>query len=320
MWARWHHLVNMIKLLLLSANPSPQPKRQIDWFSHFCTPHSRVSSCITRHFLSPNNCPFAWGSGPHLMHASWGPPESITKMASWLILPYLGKPAPEGKPFWILHFTGARDDGWQWHQQDHMQIISTSLQTDNHASISPLGFLQARCPSCRPANSVKALIHAKCNNSTNTSVYGTVVIAKAIVRVHLVYVMNADICWSNQWTWAMSPPVGCYRAQPPSPFIIITLSRNWYLFYCLMESRRLNLPSHCSKDVNAVCAQGCTLQCPQCDPGFSHMTVWALGQFWLKATPFSLANEHRLPRWSSWPRSNCFYTNILFYPYNIFIF
>jgi len=28
--------------------------------------------------------------------------------------------------------------GWQWHQLDHMQIICTSLQTDNHTSISPL--------------------------------------------------------------------------------------------------------------------------------------------------------------------------------------
>ena len=27
---------------------------------------------------------------------------------------------------------------WQWHQLDHMQIICTSLQTDNHASTSPL--------------------------------------------------------------------------------------------------------------------------------------------------------------------------------------
>ena len=26
---------------------------------------------------------------------------------------------------------------WQWHQLDHMQIIRTSLQTDNHASTSP---------------------------------------------------------------------------------------------------------------------------------------------------------------------------------------
>jgi len=30
--------------------------------------------------------------------------------------------------------------GWQWHQLDNMQIIRTSLQTDNHASTSPLNF------------------------------------------------------------------------------------------------------------------------------------------------------------------------------------
>jgi len=30
--------------------------------------------------------------------------------------------------------------GWQWDQLDHMQIICTSFQTDNHASISPLSF------------------------------------------------------------------------------------------------------------------------------------------------------------------------------------
>jgi len=30
--------------------------------------------------------------------------------------------------------------GWRWHQLDHMQIICTSLQTDNHASTSPLSF------------------------------------------------------------------------------------------------------------------------------------------------------------------------------------
>jgi len=30
--------------------------------------------------------------------------------------------------------------GWQWQQLDHMQIICTLLQTDNHASTSPLSF------------------------------------------------------------------------------------------------------------------------------------------------------------------------------------
>jgi len=37
--------------------------------------------------------------------------------------------------------------GWQWHQLNHMQIICTSLQTDNHASTSSLKFLQAGCSS-----------------------------------------------------------------------------------------------------------------------------------------------------------------------------
>jgi len=55
-----------------------------------------------------------------------------------------------------LDFTEARDSEWQWHQLSHMQVCNW-LQTDNHASTPPLGFLQAGCPSCRPTNSVKAL-------------------------------------------------------------------------------------------------------------------------------------------------------------------
>jgi len=55
-----------------------------------------------------------------------------------------------------LHFTEARDSEWQWHQLGHMQVC-ISIQTDSHASTPPLSFLQARCPSCRPTNSVKAL-------------------------------------------------------------------------------------------------------------------------------------------------------------------
>jgi len=55
-----------------------------------------------------------------------------------------------------LDFTEARDSERQWHQLGHTQVC-TSLQTDNHASTSPLSFLQAGCLSCRPTNSVKAL-------------------------------------------------------------------------------------------------------------------------------------------------------------------
>jgi len=55
--------------------------------------------------------------------------------------------------------------GWQWHQLDHMHIICTSLQTDNHASTSSLNFLLAGGSSWCQSNSVKAL-KAKFNLKT----------------------------------------------------------------------------------------------------------------------------------------------------------
>jgi len=65
-----------------------------------------------------------------------------------------------------LDFTEARDSEWQRHQLGHMQVC-TSLQTDNHASTPPLGFLQAGCPSCRPTNSVKALKAMRLHESSS---------------------------------------------------------------------------------------------------------------------------------------------------------
>jgi len=55
-----------------------------------------------------------------------------------------------------VDFAEAKDSEWQWHQLGHMQVC-ISLQTDNHTSTPPLSYLQAGCPSCCPANSVKAL-------------------------------------------------------------------------------------------------------------------------------------------------------------------
>jgi len=57
------------------------------------------------------------------------------------------------KPIWIY-----------WSKRQWVAVASAGdvfanlhLAPDNHASIPPLSFLQARCPSCRPTNSVKAL-------------------------------------------------------------------------------------------------------------------------------------------------------------------
>ena len=54
-----------------------------------------------------------------------------------------------------LDFTEAKDSEWQWHQLGHMQVC-TSLQTDSHASTTPISYLQAGCPSCCPTNGNKA--------------------------------------------------------------------------------------------------------------------------------------------------------------------
>jgi len=44
--------------------------------------------------------------------------------------------------------------GWQWHQLDHMQIICTSLQTDNHPSTLPLSFDRPHAfPAAQPTAS-----------------------------------------------------------------------------------------------------------------------------------------------------------------------
>jgi len=51
--------------------------------------------------------------------------------------------------FWIL--LEREMMGWQRHQLDHMQIVCTLLHTE------ATQFLQARCPSCHPAISVKVL-------------------------------------------------------------------------------------------------------------------------------------------------------------------
>jgi len=46
--------------------------------------------------------------------------------------------------------------GWQWHQLDNMQIICTSLWTDNHDTTSPFSFYR---PDALPATQPTASKH-----------------------------------------------------------------------------------------------------------------------------------------------------------------
>jgi len=61
--------------------------------------------------------------------------------------------------------------GWQWAQLDHMEIICSLLQTNNHTITSSLHFLQTGCSSWRPTNSVKALkASQQCWNDINNAI------------------------------------------------------------------------------------------------------------------------------------------------------
>ena len=94
-----------------------------------------------------------------------------------------------------LDFTEARDSEWQWHQLDHMQLC-TSLWTDNHASTPPLCFLQARCPSCRPTNSIKAL-KAR-HSSPNTKLF-SYLRSDRVACATLACVMLAIVVICRSW-------------------------------------------------------------------------------------------------------------------------
>ena len=75
--------------------------------------------------------------------------------------------------------------------------VCTSLQTDNHASTSPLTFLQTGCPSCRPTNSVQAVIetHKHIYIEQKSKIKSRVHYAPQPSRVHTVQ------------TWQLTAPL-----------------------------------------------------------------------------------------------------------------
>ena len=78
------------------------------------------------------------------------------------------------------------------------------------------------------------------NNNNNTRTIFVVLTSwpQVIARVHSVHLMNCRTAHKrpstlrpSHVTWAVSPPVGSYRLQPSSPFIIITQPEKLILIY-----------------------------------------------------------------------------------------
>ena len=81
--AHWRHLANTIELVVPLANPSPQPKRQIDQLSRFCTANGRKSPYFTMGDPFPQRCPISRGDlDPHLIHDSLSQTEPTVQTAS----------------------------------------------------------------------------------------------------------------------------------------------------------------------------------------------------------------------------------------------
>jgi len=79
-----------IQFVISLAHPSPQPKRHHNRFSRFCTDDRRVSLYFTMGCsFPPQNCPFPWGSWPHLIHGYIDLPESSAQTASRSVQPLI---------------------------------------------------------------------------------------------------------------------------------------------------------------------------------------------------------------------------------------
>jgi len=107
----------------------------------------------------------------------WQPSSPFCPLAHVFSGPFPGLPGwastRKAEPIWIL-----LKQEWQWHQLGHMQVC-TSLQTDNHASTSPLSFFTGRMPFLPPNQQsqstegnhfVHTHAHARTHTHTHTHV------------------------------------------------------------------------------------------------------------------------------------------------------
>jgi len=120
---------------------SPQPKKHLDWFSHFCTAHDKVLSGMPGYVFFPKNCPFAWGNlDSHLRHGSLGQPKSKSQTASRLVQPFFCTAHRRVS----LYFTMGRHFSPQ-----NCQFQLGDLVTWAHPSPQPKRHLDRLCRFCK---------------------------------------------------------------------------------------------------------------------------------------------------------------------------
>jgi len=107
------------------AHPSPQPKRHLNQFGHFCTAHGRRSLYFTVGAHFPEKLPLTMGrSGRHIIHHYLGPFIPTTQMASVSVqlflhsspqsvhILYNGRPFPPSKLPLPMEGSGPPSNTW----------------------------------------------------------------------------------------------------------------------------------------------------------------------------------------------------------------
>jgi len=84
---------------------------------------------------------------------------------------------------------------WQWHQLDHMQIICTLLQTDNHAIASSLNFCYRpdALPDAQPTVPMQCQVYCENEiNNCNNRLASYCMLLHSVVLYHIVHSHNVN--------------------------------------------------------------------------------------------------------------------------------
>jgi len=109
MRAHWRHLANTIELVHSSAHSSPQPKWQMDRFSHFCRAYGTKCLFFTMGAPIHQNCPLpcnTWCFGPMRAHNRNGTSigsavfAQMTAKCPYMVCPF--RPQNCSFPYWHL--------------------------------------------------------------------------------------------------------------------------------------------------------------------------------------------------------------------------
>jgi len=138
--------------------------------------------------------------------------------------------------------------GWHWHQLDNMQIICTSLKTDNHASTSPLHFYRLDAlPAAQPTASKHwRYVHIWRRKSVvNSDIESTIIVSL--------------LFWSFSWLVKLEPFAQLEQALQRHTVVQPTLLK--YSFHSLHVLTNVIMNESISEVVTRVCSDKRSAEC-----------------------------------------------------------